>query len=304
MANFQEIFDEVGEEVRGAKKPHDIVRNKYLKQLAQRTGRNVVAYYSGWLQKDDWRLQSQVSINDADKNGFMACFHGQDFTKGLDLILHTPGGQVAAAESIIHYIRSKYADNVRTFVPQLSMSGGTMIALSGSEIYMGQHSNLGPIDPQFGGQPAQLVISEWNRALTDIKEDPDKIHIWRPILEQIRPTFISTCEHAIDWSREIGTRALKDGMFKSDPEAEKKATSIVQGLLDQDINKNHGKHLHRDECEQLGLKIINLEADQEMQDAVLSVHHSFMISLMNTDQVKIIENDNGIAHVKTASISP
>lgn len=303
MANFQEIFREVDEEARGAKNPHDVVRNKYLNRFAERTKRNVMAYYSGWLQKDDYRLGGQVSINDEDKNGFMACFHGQDFSKGLDLILHTPGGQVAATESIIHYIRSKYGSDVRVFVPQLSMSGGTMIALSGTEIWMGLHSNLGPIDPQFGARPAQLVVAEWERALAEIKADPDKIMVWRPILEQIPPTFISTCEHAINWSKEIGKKALMDGMFKDDPEAASKADVIVEGLTDAEKNMNHGKHLHREECEELGLKIMNLETDQEMQDAVLCVHHAFMISLMNTDQVKIIENDAGISHVKTASIA-
>ncbi len=104
MANFQEIFREVDAEARGAKTPHDVVRNKYLEQLAEKTERNVLAYYSGWLQKDDYRLDGQVSINDEDKNGFMACFHGQDFTKGLDLILHTPGGQVAATCSAAKYV--------------------------------------------------------------------------------------------------------------------------------------------------------------------------------------------------------
>ncbi len=94
-----------------------------------------------------------------------------------------------------------------------------------------------------------------------------------------------------------------DGMFKDDPDAGKKAKKIVEGLTDAETNMNHGKHLHREECDQLGLKIRNLEADQEMQDAVLRVHHAFVISLMNTDQVKIIENNAGIAHVKTVSIS-
>ncbi len=144
----------------------------------------------------------------------MACFHQMNFTKGPDLILHSPGGQVAATESIIHYIRSKFADDVRVFVPQLSMSGGTMIALTGKEIWMGVHSNLGPIDPQFGLQPTQLVIEEFDRAMKEIKKDPDKLAVWRPILEQIHPTFISACESAIEWSREIGKRTLKDGMFK------------------------------------------------------------------------------------------
>ena len=301
MSNWNQIFNEVEETARNAKNPHDSVRHRYLKEFSERTGRNVVAYYSGWLQKTGYQYNNIVSINDEDKGGFMACFYQMDFSKGLDLFIHSPGGAVAATESIIHYIRAKFGDDVRVFVPQLSMSGGTMIALAGKEIWMGTHSNLGPIDPQFGPQPAQLVLTEFDEALKEIKADPHKIDVWRPILEQIPPTFLSTCKHAIDWSKEIGKNALVTSMFKDDPEREAKADAIVSFLTDADTNRNHGRHLHREECEDAGLKIVNFESDQEMQNAILCVHHSYMISLMNTPIVKIIENDAGISHVKDVS---
>jgi ClpP class serine protease len=53
----------------------------------------------------------------------MAAFAGLDFNKGLDLVLHTPGGDVAATESIIEYIHSKFGRDVRVIVPQISMPG-------------------------------------------------------------------------------------------------------------------------------------------------------------------------------------
>lgn len=176
-----------------------------------------------------------------------------------------------------------------------------MIALAGKEIWMGSHSNLGPIDPQFGPQPAQLVIHEFDKALREIKADPDKLAVWRPILEQIPPTFLSTCENAIEWSKEIGKSALTSAMFKDDPERDEKAKRIVDFLTDASITMNHGRHLHRDECERNGLKVVSFESDQDMQNAILSVHHSYMISMMNTPIVKIIENDQGISHVKDVS---
>ena len=67
--------------------------------------------------------------------------------KELDLILHSPGGSLEAAEQIVTYLRSKY-DNIRAIVPQNAMSAATMIACACDEIMMGKHSALGPIDPQ------------------------------------------------------------------------------------------------------------------------------------------------------------
>ncbi|TKA88988.1 S49 family peptidase, partial [Halopseudomonas bauzanensis] len=66
----------------------DDVRHKYLKQLHQKTGRNVIAYYSGFAKPG----YAFSQVNDDDKNGFMNAVHGLDRTLGLDLLLHTPGG--------------------------------------------------------------------------------------------------------------------------------------------------------------------------------------------------------------------
>ena len=50
----------------------DFVRRKYLKKLFVKTNRNIIAYYSGWLQKPNI---GNADINDDDKNGFMATIH-------------------------------------------------------------------------------------------------------------------------------------------------------------------------------------------------------------------------------------
>ena len=41
-----------------------------------------------------------------------------DRTKGLDLILHTPGGDIAATESLVDYLYSMYGKDIRVIVPQ------------------------------------------------------------------------------------------------------------------------------------------------------------------------------------------
>ena len=76
----------------------DLVRRNYLAELHKLTGRNVIAYYSGWLSKPGIRLSD---ITDEDKNGFMMAVHRLDRKKGLDLFLHTPGGNIAATESLV-----------------------------------------------------------------------------------------------------------------------------------------------------------------------------------------------------------
>jgi ClpP class serine protease len=97
----------------------DKVRRRYLKQLQEHTSRNVIAYYSGFLTKP--RIEG-VEIVEDDKNGFMLCIHELERGAGLDLLLHTPGGSVAATESIVAYLRVMFGNDIRAIVPQLDLN--------------------------------------------------------------------------------------------------------------------------------------------------------------------------------------
>jgi len=305
MPNWNEVLLELQKETitkmqdaataqRAAQSAVDTIRRRYLKALFDHTGRNVIAYYSGFLSKP----QLLSSINDEDKNGFMMAVHELDKSKGLDLIIHTQGGEIAATQSIVDYLHRIFDGNIRAVIPQIAMSAGTMIACSCKSIVMGKHSNLGPIDPQLGNVAAHGVIAEFKRACEEVKADPSKIPIWQPIIGKYHPTLLSACENAISWSNEFVMQQLQRVMFAADDDREAKASRIVQALSAYDENKTHARHIHIDECRELGLVVEMLEDDEKLQDLILTVHHCFMHSLMNTPSFKMIENQLGRAFVK------
>ena len=76
----------------------------------------------------------------------------------IDLILHTPGGLVLAAEQIALALL-KHPAKVTVFVPHYAMSGGTLIALAADEIVMDENAVLGPVDPQIGEYPAASLLA-------------------------------------------------------------------------------------------------------------------------------------------------
>jgi len=297
MPDQSEILKELGVLVAGGVTPQDacvIVRNNYLRCLHAKRNRNVIAYYSGWLSPSALPNDPSLIINDLDKNGFMNCIHEMDRSLGLDLILHLPGGNIAATESIIDYLRAMFDANIETFIPQLSMSGGTMLSLIGNTIHMGKQSNLGPIDPQFGPISAVNVVEELETALKEVANDQTRMVIWGPVLNKIAPGQIQMFRKAIEWSRVIGEQALSKGMFVGDAEAKTKTETILQTLTtDSKKNLAHDRHFHIDELQAAGLNITKLESDPELQDIILSVHHSFMISLINQRFSKLIENHLG-----------
>jgi ClpP class serine protease len=76
----------------------------------------------------------------------------------IDMVLHTPGGLVLAAEQIALAL-CRHSAKVTVFVPHYAMSGGTLIALAADEIAMDENAVLGPIDPQIGELPAASLLS-------------------------------------------------------------------------------------------------------------------------------------------------
>ena len=299
MPNWNALLREIQKtEANGDQNAFDTIRRKYIGQLHSHTDRNIIAYYSGFLSKP--RIQG-IDITDEDKNGFMSCIHKMERNKGLDLFLHTPGGDIAATESLVHYLRAMFGNDIRAVIPQIAMSAGTMIACSCNSILMGKHSNIGPVDPQFNGIPAIGVLQEVKAAFEEIKNDPKVAPAWNSILSQLPPSFLQQCQWAIKRSGEILRNFLDSGMLRDMPEPEKTNTimSITERLTDLDYNKTHNRHIHYQECMELGLKVVMLEdEDKKLQDLVLTVHHCYMHTLANTSAFKIIEDHRGRATIK------
>ena len=315
MPNWHNILNEIGK----MGSPHDVVRRNYLKKLSEYTGRNTIVYYSGWLQKN----VPGSEVNDSDKTGFMTVINGLDRTKGLDLILHTPGGLTAATESLVDYLHNMFGNDIRAVVPQLAMSAGTMIACSCKSILMGKQSNLGPIDPQLGPLPAHGIVEEFKRAHNEIKtaqinaimnpNDPaaiaevnTRIALWQPIVAKYSPALIGECEKNIEWSETMVKDWLTRNMLSDlAPDVLERVRGVImKELADHKVSKSHGRHIPMQKCIDIGLKIEKLEDDQTLQDLVLSVHHSCIHTLSETPSFKIIENQNGIAFIQIAQMMP
>ncbi len=290
MPSWSEIYAEVT-------KSADIVsildakRSEYITRIHEITGRNVITYYSAWLKHPEY-----TSIDEQDKNAFMATVHGLDRSKGLDLILHTPGGDIAATESIVTYLKSMFKGDIRAIVPQISMSAGTMIALSCREIIMGEQSSLGPIDPQFGGIACQAVLDEFRRAVREVEENPASIGLWQVVISKYHPTFLGQCENAVKWSKKL----MSDWVSEVNKGVNLK--ELEKLFLDHKESYSHSRHISKAACKEVGLNVLDLESNQDLQEAVLSLHHCYMISFDKFNVSKIVENQNGSRLVRNYSV--
>lgn len=264
-------------------------KKEFIKQLSSITGRNTILYFSAFMHK---RNMIDASINDKDMNAFMEAVHKLDKSKGLDLILHTPGGEVAATEQIIKYLKSIFDGNIRTIVPQMAMSAGSIIAVSSKSIMMGKQSCLGPFDPHFNNLPCQSVMREFYRAIEDVKKNPSSLGLWQTIISKLTPTFLTMCEQADALSQELADYILTDSDY-----SEETKEKIKKMFGDNTESKVHSRHFDIQSCKDVGLHIEDLEKDPTIQDLVLSIHHCCMILGEASSAVKIIENNIGGEYV-------
>ncbi len=163
----------------------------------------------------------------------------------IDLILHTPGGLVLAAEQIALALKNHPA-KVTVFIPHYAMSGGTMIALAADEIVMSENSVLGPVDPQLGEYPAASVL----KVLTN--KDINKIDDRTLILADVS-------EKAIKQVREFVFQLVEDKMEKK--KALELATILTEGRW------THDYPITLNEAQKLGLPVSN-EMPQEVEQLI------------------------------------
>ena len=280
----------------------DIIRSEALSDLASYTGRNVVLYATGHLQKP---LPPQLlMITNEDVEGFMEVFHGLS-GKRLDIVLHSPGGSLESAEALVNYIRGKYSQ-VRVFVPHEAMSAATMLCCAADRIVMGHQSYLGPIDPQLhiptalGPQsvPAQAILDQFDRAKRECNEDRANLAVWVPSLQQYGPALLEQCENVMVLAKELVSKWLARWMFRRSRDRVERAERVANALANHQDLKTHARPLGRTYLRSLGMKVDALELDQQLQDKILTAYHSAMHTFSATPAAKIIENQNGKAYVK------
>ena len=275
-----------------------------VRGIAARTDSNVIYYASGFLQKPEAPPYT-TQITPEDLNGFMAGMHGLENGKPLLLVLHTPGGQAEAAQSIVEYIRSK-CDRVEAVVPAYAMSAGTMIALATDRIIMGRQSQLGPTDPQLllrgRAFSAHSIVSQFEQAKTEISGNTALAHAWAPILQPFGPALLEEAKRALKYGQSLVKEWLGRYMYGNRPDGAALADT-VSSYFASDEHGSHGRRIGREEAEEQGVTVKSLEDDQDLQEAVLTLYHWATIGFEQGPVAKCLMSNNGRMWIKNLVVA-
>lgn len=157
-------------------------------------------------------------------------FSELDENKTIDLVIHTNGGDVSSAKVICDVLLN-HKGPIRIYVPYRAYSGGTMLSLCGTELYLDKNAHLSPFDPQLYGFPSESIIGALRgRELSECSEPGS-------VLKDM-------CEKANKLINSVFER-IKD---KHD-DSKKIYDNLVSG------NLSHSHILNIEECRDIGIKL-------------------------------------------------
>lgn len=284
----------------------DVIRRERMKKLADHTGRPVIIYVVDFLNQAEKARAAGRSLNIdlADKEGFVEV--STSLPAGpLDLLLHSPGGNPVATESIVQLLRSRF-NPIRVFVPNVAKSAATMLALSANEIAMDERGELGPIDPQMVltsdqqviVSPAQALLDQFKRAQDEVQRDSSKLASWLPMLRQYGPSLLKEAENAIALSKDLVKQWLLTYMYAGDPGAVAKADRVTTFFGEHNNFLSHGRMVGIDKVIELGVNVVDLRRDAALQALVWELYSAISLTFDRTGAYKIIENHIGHAFIQ------
>jgi len=218
--------------------------------------------------------------------------------KKLAVILETDGGYVGAVERMARLFSRHYRET-EYIIPNHAFSAGTVLAMSGTRIYMDYFSVLGPIDPQVlrrgRSVPASGYLVQYERLIEKSKTgklteaelhylitnfDPAELYRYEQEKELTKTLLIEWLSESnlVDWSslRSAGKRVTKK-------RREARATKIAEALGNTECWHSHGRGISMEVLRRIiGLVIEDLEEDTALNDLVRSYYtllRDYMIRL-------------------------
>ena len=239
-------------------------RQRLIKRIEEKAQRPFLSYVAG--------VNAPISRDDV--IAFADLLHR--IPEGpLDMMLHTPGGDVNVAEKLMLMVRERIGNAfLRVIVPDFAKSAGTLMALAANSIVMSDSSELGPIDPQIvrrdvNGNLMQHSVNTYLDAYQEYHDRLLKNHGDAPariMLEKMDPETVHHLRAVHRRARECAERFLKSWMFNKGAELPEGKWSTTAGVL-LDIKRwpSHGQMISATDAQSTDLDLVveYLEPDNE-----------------------------------------
>lgn len=231
----------------------------------------------------------------------------------LVVLIETTGGYIETVERMVAVMRRHY-NTVEFIVPNYAYSAGTILVMSGDEIYMDYYSVLGPIDPQFDPGTGQLLpglgyLAKYRELLETINRlGPSNARAELAYLVQkFDPARLFHIEQSIEHSKSLLRAWLPCYKFKNWTETEtsrrpvtvddrqKRADEIAEILGKASRWHSHGRGISiRELCsEEIKLKVVNFGDNNDMNFRVRKYYDLFIDYVARRGMKGVIHSSRG-----------
>ena len=208
--------------------------------------------------------------------------------ENLVFILTTSGGSILAVERIVKILRQFYK-KVIFIIPDYAYSAGTLLCMSGDEIYMNFYSVLGPIDPQVQNKDGRWVsaLSYLDKIEELIKKSENNTitSVEFAILKEFDLAELKEFEKAAKYSKEVLINHLLEYKFKSwnmrtdlnipvTPEYKKEKAEEIAEKLGSNAWYSHGRPIHINKLEEMGIQINDYSGDEDLTQLICDYYYS------------------------------
>lgn len=266
-----------------------LLRKEAMLRIEKITGRPLICYVTKTHHLPGGHT---AYIDHDDMMGLGDLIHS---TEGhdLDVIIVSNGGGVEATERIVRLLRERFK-TVRFILPANAYSAATLLCFSGDEIVMDSLATLGPIDPQINGIPARAILRAFESIEKRLKsEGIESLAAYMPLLSKYDLHILEICKSAQELSEELAKDWLSSYMFKCSGD-DPTVTSITDFFACYDARKSHERSIDRGRARELGLRVTNLEENQDLRDLVRSLYNQYELCFNVTTFYKMFENARGI----------
>jgi ClpP class serine protease len=133
---MQNVYLAIGSETQQAPTTRRQLFQKIEKGMG---GRALVSFFTSF--------NHPVQIEDADVDALEAILQKLDVSKGLAILISSPGGNGLSAERIVNTCRAySGTHDYWAIVPGKAKSAATIVCMGASKILMANSSELGPVD--------------------------------------------------------------------------------------------------------------------------------------------------------------
>lgn len=226
----------------------------------------------------------------------------------IDVYIETPGGNGVTAEEIARFLHKKFS-KVNFVISGEAKSAGTILALSGNDIYMTETGSLGPIDAQI--HIGRSVISaydymEWiNAKMSEAIKNGKLNPVDATMVAQITPGEIQLVNYSLEFAKDLVKDWLYTYKFNNWKETSTQKKAVTDEMKKQRANevadefanhsrwRTHGRSLKISDLEEIGLMVNNLEEVPEIADIVYRIQFVCKLLLETTSIYKLFFDVDG-----------